>query len=319
MNMQRLASVPIWAQFCSPGPAISAIPAQREVGRQQNRGPHRVDMSTVAHDRSRPGTAYVFASIDARQYHQHDQDSSIVKEELQRYGKKVDAMNAQSQALAIEKAHLRSQIATLTANVADKDKKLERMRAKSANTNSKHDDADTELNDLPFKSAQKDTRIAKLEEDLKQANEGWRYYHQKSEAARTDRDILRSECESLRSSMHASEAEMKSKDKQIAKLQASNQSWKGSYDQWMKKLTGEAADMQGQIESLQPEREALFSTMDKRKEQIARLERKSGKVIGEARKWKRKWKEAWASHNRDSDATDENLNIPENILSQTNL
>jgi SMC interacting uncharacterized protein involved in chromosome segregation len=119
----------------------------------------------------------------------------------------------------------------------------------------------------------------------------------------------------LRADKARSQARVKEGKKKIADLEVKVKEWATSHNGWMKKLNTEAEEGSGQIELLQAERDALHASIKEKDKLKTKLERKSERLIGEARKWKKAWIQVGRDLTRDGD----NANTPEDFLSQSHL
>jgi SMC interacting uncharacterized protein involved in chromosome segregation len=126
---------------------------------------------------------------------------------------------------------------------------------------------------------------------------------------------LEAEAETLRTDKAQSHARVKEGKKKIVELEAKVKDWATSHNGWMKKLNAEAEERNGHIELLQAERDALHASIKERDKVKSKLETKSERLIGEARKRKKAWIQVGRDLIRDGD----NASTPEDVLSQSHL
>jgi hypothetical protein len=273
----------------------------------------------------------IYAPTDSRQFNVHVQDSPVAHEELQQYRQREERSRADFATWKTERAQCEDQLSILRREGAEKDRAMDRSTASIEKANAERDACSKESRKLQVEAIKNQKAIAALEADLKSAKEGWSYYHEKWVELHSESYMKNSECnelisqatvttleaeaETLRADKARSQARVKEGKKKIAELEVKVKEWATSHNGWMKKLNAEAEETKGQIASLQAERDTLHASIKGKDKLKTKLERKSERLIGEARKWKKAWIQVGRDLTRDGDKA----NTPEDVLSQSLL
>jgi hypothetical protein len=315
---------PSWTQHPNADQVFPTLLNHTRNSRRPNYEPRQGTTSVALGQPMSPSVIY--APIDSRQFNVHVQDSPVAHEELQQYRQREERSRADFATWKTERAQYDNQLSTLRREGAEKAKAMDRSKASVDNANAERDACSKESRKLQVEAIKNQKAIAALEADLKSAKEGWSYYHEKWVELHSESYIKNSECnelisqatvttleaeaETLRADKARSQARVKEGKKKIADLEVKVKEWATSHNGWMKKLNTEAEERSGQIELLQAERDALHASIKEKDKLKTKLERKSERLIGEARKWKK----AWIQVGRDLTQDGDNANTPEEFL-----
>tara|TARA_R110002003_G_scaffold296_9_gene18686 strand:+ start:11800 stop:13143 length:1344 start_codon:yes stop_codon:yes gene_type:complete len=320
---------PSWTQHPHAEQVLPTLLNHTRNSRRPNYDPRQGTTSVALGQPMSP--SIIYAPTDSRQFNVHVQGSPVAHEELQHYRQREERSRADFAIWKTGRAQYDDQLSTLRREGAERDRAMDRSTASVEKANAERDACSKESRKLQVEAIKNQKAIAVLEADLKSAKEGWSYYHEKWVELHSESYIKNSECneligqatvttleteaETLRADKARSHARVKEGKKKIADLEVKVKEWATSHNGWMKKLNTEAEERNGQIELLQAERDALHASIKEKDKLKTKLERKSERLIGEARKWKKARIQVGRDLTRDGD----DANTPEDVLSQSHL